>query len=226
MADRRFATVIFDLDGTLVDTAADIARAVNVVLAEHDRPAQQPAFVEGFTGRGPTGLIAGIYRAIGLQVDDERLARDVQTYLDGARAEPVRDARLFADAAETLPTLTDRGVAVGVCTNKTTDMAHRVLSHLGVDAFIGAVVGTDSASRPKPDPAHLLETVDRLGGDPETTLYVGDSAIDLQTGDSADITTWLVGWSRVDDPHHRRITTFSEIVDAIHLKPHQQGVSR
>ena len=209
--------VVLDLDGTLADTAADIARNVSTVLAGHGIAPCGAALVEEHTGRGARDLLAGVYAALGLSTTPQRFDEDLTAYLAASREVPVRDAVLFADAAQALADLAQAGVAIGVCTNKGEAIAWEVLRHLGIAPLVGAVVGGDTLAVRKPHPAHLLETVARLGADAASALYVGDTPIDVETGRAAGVRTWVVDWSTSVGPDDhpatvRRMTRFAELV--------------
>lgn len=206
--------VVFDLDGTLVDSSHDITRAVNTMLAEHGLPGLVPAQVEPLLGEGARSLIAAVYAILGLAPDDERLTVDTQAYLAHYAAEPVRDSVLFRDAAAALGALRERDVLLGVCTNKNTGLAARVLAELGVAEFFPAVVGGDALPVRKPDPEHLLATVAALGADPARTVFVGDSRIDAECGRRSGIPCVLVDWG-VPDDDCRRIDTFAELLQLV-----------
>ena len=117
---------------------------------------------------------------------------------------------------EVVAKLRERGLMLGVCTNKRTDIAEQVLEHLGVRDLFGAVIGSDLASSPKPDAAHLTETLDALGADTAGCLYVGDTEIDALTAKSADVRYAHVEWGhQIDAPVAVQIREFSELL--LHL---------
>lgn len=210
--------VVFDLDGTLVDSSHDITRAVNAMLAEHGLSGLAPAQVEPLLGEGALSLVAAVYAILGVAVEPERLAADTATYLAHYAEEPVRDSVLYRDARTALDELSRRGVALGVCTNKNTGLAVRVLTELGVDRFFAAVVGGDALPVRKPDPAHLLATVTAIGADPDRTVFVGDSRIDAECGRRAGVTSVLVDWG-VPDPVCPRIDSFAAVLGMVPSRP-------
>ena len=155
-----------------------------------------------------------VYATLGERVDPDRLTEDTATYLAHYAEEPVKDSVLFADARPALVELARRGVALGVCTNKNSDLAVRVLTELGVDHFFAAVVGGDALPVRKPDPEHLLATVAALHAAPERTVFVGDSRIDAECGRRAGITSVLVDWG-VPDAACPRIDSFAAVLGMI-----------
>jgi phosphoglycolate phosphatase len=183
---------IFDLDGTLVDSAPDIAHAINRMLADRGAPAQEVAFVESLTGEGARMLVLKLHRALGLPEAD--VDRDTRIYLDHYAARPVADSRLYADAAAALPALRAAGIRLGVCTNKPQALAEQVLDRLGLLVHLSAVVGADTTPFVKPDPRPLLHTLDLLGVAPGETVYVGDTGIDLACARSAGVPCRIVDW--------------------------------
>jgi len=176
------AAVVFDLDGTLVDSAPDICAMANAVLAEAGAAPLTLAEARGFVGAGAGAFVARMRRARDLpQADEPRLlARFLEAY-EG----PVRHATLYPGVAEALGALAARGHALAVCTNKPRRPADVVLAHFGLAARFGAVVGGDSLPVRKPDPAPLRAAVDALGGGP--ALFVGDSEIDAETAARAGL---------------------------------------
>lgn len=206
--------VVFDLDGTLVDSSHDITRAVNAMLAGHGLPGLAPAQVEPLLGEGALSLVAAVYAILGVEVEPERLAQDTAAYLAHYAQEPVRNSVLYRDARSALDELSRRGVALGVCTNKNTGLAVRVLTELGVDHVFAAVVGGDALPVRKPDPQHLLATVTAIGAQPARTVFVGDSRIDAECGRRAGITSVLVDWG-VPDALCPRIDSFSAVLGMI-----------
>jgi phosphoglycolate phosphatase len=188
--------VVFDLDGTLVDTAADIAAAVNRTLAADGLRSLSEAEVEPMIGRGATVLIALAYEAAGAPLDPAEVPDTAERYLARYAEHPAEHARPYADAPAALAALHERGVALAVCTNKRTSLARAVLEATGLAPFLGAVVGPDVVARRKPDAAHLDTAIGAIGADPARTLYVGDGDVDVQTAQNAGVRYAIVAWGR------------------------------
>jgi phosphoglycolate phosphatase len=216
------AGIVFDLDGTLIDSSADIARSVNLVLAGHDLPPQSVQDVHRHIGSGPRELFSGIYRELEVTVSPERLEVDIAAYVQHGLRNPVVHARPYRDAAQALPALRRAGVRLGICTNKIQRLAETALSGLDLAQYFDVVIGVDVLGVRKPDPRHLLGTLQRMGVSPQEALYVGDMAIDAETSHNADVEFLLVEWADPglgQDPPLRRLSHFSELVDMAASRP-------
>lgn len=200
-------SIVFDLDGTLVDSSPDIADALNRAFADLGVRQLTPPEVLAMLGGGPRVLVAKALAAVGgasegaaaeeaeeEEIDEATIDRLVETYSACYRAEPAARTTFFSDAAEALPALRARGIQLGICTNKRADIAQQVLEQLGVRQLFGAIVGSDTATASKPDPAHLSETIAGLGTDPAACLYVGDTDIDARTAAAAGVRYLHVDW--------------------------------
>ena len=175
--------VIFDLDGTLIDSAPDIQAATNRALADFGcAPLDLPTVIS-FIGNGLPKLAerarvrAGL--SDGVQID---LTQRLMTYYD---ENPLELTKLYPDCLDALAYLRDAGVKIGLCTNKPYAPAVHILDHLRIAPYFDAVIGGDSLAVKKPDPAPLRETISRLQAD--DVLYVGDSPVDYQTAQNAGI---------------------------------------
>ena len=177
--------VVFDLDGTLVDSAPDLHAAANRMLAELGRPPLSLAQVTGFIGNGVPKLVERCLQATGgvegLQAG--ALARFRRHY----DASPAELTRPYPGAVAALQALRGAGRRLGVCTNKPEAPARKLLALLGMHRHFDAVVGGDSLAVQKPDPAPLCHAIAALGGDPGSALYVGDSEVDAATAENAGV---------------------------------------
>ena len=168
--------VIFDLDGTLIDSAPDIRRAANAVLEEEGAAPLTMEETRRFVGGGAPIFVERMSDARALPEPRRRqvLERFVEVY-EGATAL----TRPYPGVPEVLASLSRDGHALGLCTNKPEGPTGAVLEALGLAGFFGAVVSGDTLPVRKPDPAPLHECLERLGGGP--ALYVGDSEVDFET---------------------------------------------
>ena len=203
--------IVFDLDGTLVDSAADITDAVNLMLAGHGLAAMEVEAIAPLTGEGAGVLVERVRRARGLDADEAEIRRDTATYLRHYAARPCARSVLFADAAETLPALHRAGRPLGVCTNKPEALARQVLEALGIDRCFGVVVGADTTDARKPDPRPLRYALDRLGASAADAVLVGDTAIDAATAAAAGVAFRAVAWGR-ELPGAPRIARLAELL--------------
>ncbi len=180
-------TLVFDLDGTLVDTAPDLAGAMNAVLIENGRPPVPPAEVRHMVGRGARALIERGFEVTGGAVDPADLDRHFDHFIAYYGAH-VADASLpFPHVTDVLTRLKAAGHELGVCTNKPEALAVSLLDALNLRQFFGAVLGADTLDVRKPHPRHLSETVKRIGGDMARTVMIGDSEIDAETARNAGV---------------------------------------
>ncbi len=177
--------VVFDLDGTLIDSAPDLHIAANRMLNELRRPTLTLQNVAGFVGNGVPTLVARCLAATGGPAEDLDYA--VSTFREHYARAPAQLTRPYVGVHRMLQRLTEFGFALGVCTNKPYELAVTILEQLGIMRFMGAVVGGDTLPKLKPDPAPLLLCLDRLGAVPTSTLYVGDSEIDAETAFRAKV---------------------------------------
>jgi phosphoglycolate phosphatase len=175
----RRSVVVFDLDGTLVDSAPDIAAAVNALLAEEGLPALPFARVRTMIGDGMRRLVARALEASGERRDDTEIAALSARCLTLYEENALELTRPFAGVAETLGRLAATGYRLAVCTNKPDGPARVVLEGLGLARFFATVVGGATAPALKPDVRALAHTLGRLSAGPEAAVMVGDSANDV-----------------------------------------------
>jgi phosphoglycolate phosphatase len=196
-----YRSVVFDLDGTLVDSTVDIARALSLALVPAGGRALLPAEVAPMLGDGVALLVSRAAALSGLPETD--LGSVARHYLAEYKRRPVVDSTLFPGVVETLAFLQDAGVPMAVCTNKTETIAHQVLSELGVAQHFPVVVGGDRLERSKPHPDHLWLAVAELDADPATSVLVGDSPVDEQCAGAAAVDFLAVPWAPVAVTGHR-----------------------
>jgi len=183
-----FRTVLFDLDGTLVDSSADLTAAVNRTLADDGKPPLAVAEVLTMVGDGAAVLLERAYKRRGSEPPEDALERFRGHYEDYS----VVHTRPYPGIVELLGRLADRDVAV--VTNKPTDLADRVVDRLGLRPFVRAVVGPELVPRRKPEPEHVLWTLEQLGCRAEDAVMVGDGAPDVLAGRRAGLVTVAVTW--------------------------------
>jgi phosphoglycolate phosphatase len=174
-------TAVFDLDGTLADTAADLIAAANAAAAPLGWGALDPRGDRALAGRGGRALLAAARARAGREPDPEAVEAAVPAFLAVYEARIAEETRLFPNALACLDAFAADGWAVGVCTNKPERLARLLLEALGVAGRFGALVGADTLPVRKPDPAPLAETVRRLGGDPARAVMIGDTVTDRET---------------------------------------------
>lgn len=192
--------VLFDLDGTLVDSAPDLRLALERLLGEEGLPAPDLAAVRGMIGEGARVLVERALAAAGLAPDEARTTRLHGRFLDLYAAEPCRDTVLFAGARDALAWLRAGGTGLGLCTNKPQRPTELLLEALGLGAMFGAVLGGDALPWRKPDPRHALAALERLGAAPGAAVLVGDSRIDVATARAAGLPCVLVSFGYSDKP--------------------------
>jgi phosphoglycolate phosphatase len=187
--------VAFDLDGTLVDSRADLAAAVNHVLRELGRPEIDPVTVYGYVGDGARVLVQ---RALG-DVSAAEVDAGVAAFMEYYGAHLLDATRPYPGMREVLDALMALGVRCSVLTNKPACLSTAIVDGLGLAAHFVAVVGGDSLPTRKPDPAGL-EHLRRLTGTvPSRMLLVGDSSVDVQTAEAAGVAFCGVAWGLVPE---------------------------
>ena len=207
MADRSSgggrlagATVAFDLDGTLVDTAPDIVAALNFAL-EAQGCAPLP-FQEGrlLIGGGVRRLIERGFQAAGLPATPQRLAGAFDAFIARYQAHLADDSHLYPGVVEALGVLKAEGLRLCVCTNKHADLAIALLERLDLARFFGAVVGPQGLPAQKPDPRHLEAAIRAVGGELPRAVMVGDAATDAGAARAAGVPLILMSYGYTETP--------------------------
>lgn len=180
--------VLFDLDGTLIDSLPDLHAAANAMLEEMGRPALDLETARGFIGNGVPKLVERCLDATGGR-DEGVFAAALARFRDAYAADPATLTRPYPGVPETLAALREAGFALGVVTNKPAAPAETILAALGLRAHFGALIGGDSLPVMKPDPAPLAAAKEALGGGP--AIYVGDSETDEAAARNAGLPFWF-----------------------------------
>ena len=192
------ATIAFDLDGTLVDTAPDLVGALNVVLGERGLPHVPEAAAGHLVGKGARALIARGFVLAGESLREEEIGGLVTRFIEAYSARIASESRPFAGLEAALQSLSDAGAALCVCTNKRTDLSMALLDALRLTDRFVAVTGADRAPAAKPDPSHFLASIAEAGGDPAYALMVGDSANDVLSAHAAGAPVVVVSFGYTD----------------------------
>jgi phosphoglycolate phosphatase len=185
-----FAHVVFDLDGTLVDSAADLVAATNHVLQSFALPDVDGATLRTYVGDGARTLVA---RALG-PAHAARVDEGVERFLAYYRRHLLDATRPYPGIGALLADLHARAIRVSVVTNKAEALSRPILEGLGLMRWIDALVGGDSLPTRKPDPAGLTSVLARTGTRRDAALMVGDSPIDRETAQAAGVAFCGVGW--------------------------------
>lgn len=193
-------TIIFDLDGTLVDTSPDLTAALNFVLVSAGRRPLPEAEVRTLVGRGARVLIERGMEATGEPVDQALVPKLLQDFIDHYGDNIAAGSTPFPGAETAVRHLIASGSKVGICTNKPQALSFKLMDALNLRRYFPVILGADSQPYRKPDPRHLLDTVAKLGGDPRHAVMVGDSETDVKTARSADIPVVLVSFGYTEIP--------------------------
>ncbi len=179
--------VIFDLDGTLVDTAPDLINALNFVLAREGLPAVPLLSARNLIGGGARRLIERGLEAEGRLATFEEITRLTHDFIDYYAAHIALESRPFDGLENALDDLAARGYRLAVCTNKLEWLSKSLLDQLGLSPRFSAICGADTFGISKPDPAILQQTVLRAGGDLQCAVMVGDAGPDVGVARRAGI---------------------------------------
>jgi 2-phosphoglycolate phosphatase len=188
--------VLFDLDGTLADTAPDLAGAVNRMLALRGRALLPLETLRPFASHGARGLIGC---AFGLKPADPGYEKLRQEFFQQYESELCRDSELFPMMAETLAALESSGIRWGIVTNKIARFTIPLVRALGLAERAACVVSGDTTAYAKPHPAPLRHALDEVGEVAGKTLYVGDDLRDVQAGRAAGVRTVAVTYGYLGD---------------------------
>ena len=215
----RRTAILFDLDGTLVDTAPDLHDALNAVLAAGGRPGVAAESVRAMVGDGARKLVERGLAATGL-VTPELVEAGFAQFLEYYGRNIARLSKPFPGVAEVLVELKQRECRLGVCTNKPVRLSERLLEEVGLAPYFDAVVGGDSLGVRKPDPGHVIATIEQLGARCEASVMVGDSLNDVRAARGAGIPVIVVSFGYTSIPPHELgadalVQHFSELSEAI-----------
>jgi len=178
--------VLFDLDGTLADSAGDLAGAINRIRHERGLPPVTVASMRPYASAGARGLLGA---GMGITPDDAEYPALREQFLAHYEACLAETTTLFDGIATMLDTLAARRLPFGIVTNKATRYTQKVLATLGLDVRAGAVVSGDTTAHPKPHPAPLLHAAELLGIASTECVYVGDDLRDVIAGNAAGMPT-------------------------------------
>lgn len=174
--------IVFDLDGTLIDSAPDITEAVNLALGELALEPLSLKEVTSFIGNGLPVLAEHVRKARDVAEEQGAFVQRVRVHYDKISG---TSGRMYPGAREALSALRAQGWRIGLCTNKPYDATLAVLAHHGLEEVFDAVLGGDSLAERKPDPAPLFAVLEGMGTGP--AVYVGDSEVDAETARRAGL---------------------------------------
>ncbi|MEO1745219.1 MAG: HAD-IA family hydrolase, partial [Pseudomonadota bacterium] len=180
-------TAVFDLDGTLIDTAPDLLDAINVVLATDGLEAVSRDDLQKLVGHGGRVMIKSAYAQHGRTLDASDIDARIPTFIEAYSKSMPGQSTPYPGVMKLIAAMKADGWQVAICTNKMKQLADRLLASLEIDTVFHAVTGGDSFAFKKPDPRHIEETVNAVAGDPHNAVMFGDSENDIVAAQRADI---------------------------------------
>ncbi|UEM22124.1 phosphoglycolate phosphatase [Skermanella mucosa] len=190
----RLQAVIFDLDGTLIDSATDITAAVNKLLDKYERPPVTVEQIRVMVGDGAPILLRRVFEATGTSLDPDRTPQIYADFLEFYEKQPASPDSIFPGVPETLDLLLERGLKLGLCTNKPERVTREVLVQLDLGRYFGSVAGGDTLPVRKPDGGHVTWIMDRLGVTGGAAVMVGDNHNDVAAARGAGIPVVAVSY--------------------------------
>ena len=196
----RYTTIVFDLDGTLVDTAPDLVAATNHVLAGLGLPGISEHALRPLVGHGARFMVEHAIGPDAAKLSEEERKRLLDRFLDYYTRNIAVGSRPFEGTVPALERFRGAGAKLAVCTNKTERISRMLLEALGMSGLFSALAGRDTFPVFKPHPDHLLGTIELAGGDSARAVMVGDSRIDIATAKAAGVPVVAVTFGYTDIP--------------------------
>ena len=208
---QKITGCVFDLDGTLADTAPDIAQALNLALNDAGLVQIQLKSVIGMIGGGIPTLVR---RALLYLDTGEDLVEELVGSMQAHYSKNYCDKSLLMDGVEDcLKGLRDREIPLAICTNKEEGIAKMVVSALGIDKYFDIVVGSRLGLNKKPDPSMLILAADEINSPVKTTMMIGDSEVDAATGIAANSVSFIVRGGYCHKPYDK--LNVSHVLDSM-----------
>lgn len=188
--------ILFDLDGTLVDTAPDLGYALNLQLKKYGKPALTDAEIRPFASHGSKGLLG---LGFGITPEDTNFIQMRNEYLNLYETVLTRSPLLFDGMQAVLESIVKKGLSWGIVTNKPSRFTIPLIKSLKLDQEAICVISGDDAPQPKPSPATLLLACKQAQVEPEQCIYIGDAARDIQAGKAAGMRTIIAMYGYIDE---------------------------
>ena len=194
MFEFKPSAIVWDLDGTLVDSAPDLASALNTVLDKRGFFTHSVDTVRTMIGNGVPKLVERGFNAVGVRPDPEQLDELIAVFVKEYKACATDNTRPYPGVVEALQEIQSMNIPMGVCTNKPEAFTKQILEGLGLSGYFSSVVGGDSTSARKPDPEPVLACLHGLVAEPASSLMIGDSVHDVHAARAAGVTIGVVPW--------------------------------
>ncbi len=208
--------IIFDLDGTLIDSAPDLHAISSAVLAAHGHEPLTLQTVTSFIGNGIPKLVERCFKAADDPLQGKELEGAVAEFLEKYAVAPAKYSKFYPGVVETLDILKDQGFTLGICTNKTESLAVLIVEEMGLSSYFACVAGGDRIKEKKPAPEPLINCAREMGCRPQNIIFVGDSETDAATAENAGVSFILFteGYRKVlasELYHHALYCRFSHL---------------
>lgn len=192
------AAIIWDLDGTLIDSAPDLAEALNALLHENGEATLGENQVRTMIGNGVARLVERGFAAVGERMDSDQLQKLVTRFLQIYTAAATNRTCMYPGVRETLRFFADAGVQQGVCTNKPEAISKQILVDFSIAEHFSVVVGGDTVAEKKPNPLPLKTCLTALKTKSNDSVFIGDSVVDVETARALNMSVGIVshGYSR------------------------------
>jgi phosphoglycolate phosphatase len=213
-------TIVFDLDGTLVDTAPDLVATLNAVFAREGFAPVAYESARDMVGRGARAMIERGLKAQRRKLPADEIERLFRDFIAHYALHIADHSRPFAGVEAALGALAEQGCRLAVCTNKLEHLTIQLLDALGLTGRFAAICGQDTFAMQKPDPEMLRRTIARAGGSPKAAVMVGDSATDITTAKAAGIPVVAVDFGYSEIPvaelaPDRLVSRFADVPAAV-----------
>jgi len=226
-----FSALLFDLDGTIIDSAPDVCASVNRTLETMDRPPITVEDTKMLVGFGARTLCEKTLAMTGKPGSEEDVNLLLTGFLDSYRKNPSEHTVVFPGALEALNLFKDAGIQLGICTNKPEATCFPVLDALELRHFFSSVICGDTLEFRKPDPRHVFHTLDDMGAELSKTAFIGDSEADIEAANNAGLPSVLVTFGYCHVPFDELganavIDHFHELDEALHTIAEQMATQK
>lgn len=225
-SESRALLIIFDLDGTLIDSSTDLAISMNATRQHFGLPPIEPSLIYSYVGNGAAVLVA---RAMGADVPPGSISDALKFFLEFYRAHALEHTKLYPGVRELVAQLSESGHQLAVLTNKPVRISFDIIGALGLDNYFMRVYGGNSFPTKKPDPAGVVALMQEANAPLDATWLVGDSSVDVKTARNAGVRSCGVAWgfqpeSFELEPPHVVIRRPDELLQVIgNVTPYRTG---